>query len=75
VSQSKKGSKLARIVSVEGQLSVMQVQVHPGGGRHEGAYVKVSTSTEGIVKVVDPETYKPTSGEQARIIPRRPGCD
>ncbi|GAB1440066.1 hypothetical protein MASR2M36_28480 [Providencia sp.] len=29
---------------------------------------KVSTTTQGIMKVVDPSKYKPTQGEKATII-------
>jgi hypothetical protein len=46
----------------------MNIQVHPGGGMHEGAYYKISTSTVGKIKVVDPKTYKATPGEKAKII-------
>lgn len=42
--------------------------MHLGGGRHGGAYYKVSTSKEGIVKVVDKSTYKAMPGEKATII-------
>ncbi|MCX8728745.1 MULTISPECIES: hypothetical protein [unclassified Gilliamella] len=41
---------------------------HPGGGRHGGSYYKVSTTTQGTIKVVNPKTYKPNAGEKATII-------
>ncbi|MEQ1506253.1 MAG: RHS repeat-associated core domain-containing protein, partial [Myxococcota bacterium] len=69
VRQSTRGSGLAEIVMIEGHPEISQIQVHPGGGRHGGAYVKVSSSTQGVLKVVDPDTYVPTPGERAMIIP------
>ena len=68
VRQSTRGSGQALIVEVKGHPQISQIQVHPGGGRHEGAYYKVSTTTDGTIKVVDPLTYKPTPGEKAKII-------
>lgn len=68
VRQSTRGSGQALIVEVKGHPQISQIQVHPGGGRHEGAYYKVSTTTEGTIKVVDPSTYKPTPGEKAKIV-------
>lgn len=62
-----------QIVEVAGHPQVEQIQVHPGGGRRGGAYVTISTSTEGKIKVVDPATYKPTPGEKARVVPFRGG--
>ena len=50
---------------------ISQIQVHPGGGRHRGPYTKISTSTQGVIEVVDQGTYKPTPGEKAQIINRR----
>ena len=69
VRQSTLGSQLAAIVEIRGHSQIAQIQVHPGGGRHGGAYIKISTN-KGIVKVVDPRTYKPSPGERARIVPR-----
>ncbi|RJS18828.1 hypothetical protein DRW03_24520 [Corallococcus sp. H22C18031201] len=67
VRQSIKGSGEAVIVQIKGHGEVAQIQVHPGGGRHGGAYVKFSTN-RGIIKVVDPATYRPTPGEKATIL-------
>lgn len=67
--QSKKGSKLAQILEVKGDKKIMQIQVHPGGGRHGGSYYKISTSDQGIIKVVDKATYVALKGEKATIIP------
>lgn len=68
VRQSTRGSGLAEIVTVRGHPHVTQIQVHPGGGRHGGSYIKVSTNTEGTLKVVDPATYRANPGERARIV-------
>lgn len=58
----------------KGQLSFRGP--HPGPGWYcygitpqRGSYIKISTSTQGRVKVVDPDTYIPTPGEEATIIP------
>ena len=54
-----KGSKKADKVSINGKSQISQIQVHPGGGRHtEGPYYKISTSSKGIIKVIDPTDYK-----------------
>ncbi len=67
VQQSTRGSKLSVQVRVQGHPKITNVQVHPGGGRHGGSYYKISTSTQGKIKVVDPATYIPTPGEKATI--------
>lgn len=69
VRQSTRGSARAQIIQVSGHPQITQIQVHPGGGRHGGAYYKISTNTEGKVKVVNPDTYKPTPGEKVRVVP------
>ena len=66
--QSKKGSKLAQILEIKGDSKIMQIQIHPGGGRHGGSYYKISTSDRGIIKVADKATYVPLAGEKATII-------
>ena len=68
VRQSSRGSGQAVIIEVKGHPENSQIQYHPGGGRHGGSYYKVSTTTQGTMKVVDPSTYKPTQGEKATII-------
>lgn len=68
VRQSTRGSKKAEIIEVKGHPSIQQIQVHPGGGRHGGSYYKISTSDQGIIKIVDKQTYVPTPGEKATII-------
>lgn len=53
------GSKKADKVSINGKSQISQIQVHPGGGRHtEGPYYKISTSSKGTIKVIDPTDYK-----------------
>lgn len=64
---SNKGSKKAQIVKISGHSKITQIQVHPGGGRHSGAYYKISTSTEGKIKVIDTNTYKPDINEKATL--------
>jgi len=68
VRKSTRGSRRAQIVKIDGHPEISQIQVHPGGGRHRGAYYKLSTSTQGKIKVVDPGTYQATPGEKAKII-------
>lgn len=68
VEQSTKGSKRSTQIRISGNPDVGNIQVHPGGGRHGGAYYKVSTSKQGIIKLVDPATYQAEPGEKARII-------
>ncbi|WP_181414276.1 RHS repeat-associated core domain-containing protein [Frischella perrara] len=68
VRQSSRGSGQAVIIEVKGHPEISQVQIHPGGGRHGGSYYKVSTTTQGTLKVVDSNTYKPSAGEKATII-------
>lgn len=53
VRQSTRGSGRAQIVQIEGNPQITQIQVHPGGGRHLGRYIKISTSTHGKIRVVD----------------------
>ena len=66
--QSTKGSMKATIIEVHGHSKISQIQIHPGGGRHSGQYYKISTSDEGIIKVVDKNTYKGSPEERAKII-------
>ncbi|XKM14526.1 VENN motif pre-toxin domain-containing protein [Orbaceae bacterium ac157xtp] len=68
IRQSSRGSGQAVIVEVIGHPEISQIQVHPGGGRHGGSYYKISTTTQGTIKVVDPITYKSSAGEKAIII-------
>ncbi|MBX4134301.1 hypothetical protein JMI89_11765, partial [Frischella sp. Ac48] len=68
IRQSTRGSGQAVIIEVKDHPEISQIQIHPGGGRHGGSYYKVSTTTQGTIKVVDPNTYKPSVGERATII-------
>ena len=68
VEPSTKGSKRSTQVRISGDNNVGNIQVHPGGGRHDGPYYKISTNQQGIIKVVDRNTYTPESTEKARII-------
>jgi len=70
VRQSTRGSGRAEVIDIQGHGTLQQIRVHPGGGRHGGAYVNISTSTQGKIKVVDPKTYVPLAGEKARIVPK-----
>ncbi len=67
IEQSKKGSKLSKQIRIKGG-DINNIQVHPGGGRHGGAYYKISSSTKGVIKVVDRAAYVATPGEKAAII-------
>ena len=68
IRRSTKGSKKAVIVKIKRHPNISQIQIHPGGGRHGGAYYKISTTQQGIIKIVDKKTYIPTPGEKATII-------
>lgn len=68
IRQSNKGSAKATIIDIESHPKISQIEVHPGGGRHQGAYYRISTTTQGKIKVVDPATYKATPDEKATII-------
>lgn len=56
---------LLTIYECHNGLGVREQKGHPpfeklkgGGGRHGGAYYKISTSTNGKMWVVEPETFK-----------------
>ncbi len=74
VQKSTKFSSGAVIIKVNNTGSgrnITQVQVSPGGGRHGGnPYVKISTSDQGIIKIVQgsSSTYKTDGKETATII-------
>lgn len=67
VRQSTRGSQRSTIIEISGHSSIGQIQVHPGGGIHGGAYVKISTN-KGIIKVVDHD-YLVLPGEKATLWP------
>ena len=69
--RSRSGAKIIQISNGSGKRNISQVQVSPGGGRHgNNAYVKISTTDQGTIKVVDGEesTYKTDGKENATII-------
>jgi filamentous hemagglutinin len=68
---SRSGAQIIQISNTVGTKNITQVQVSPGGGRHgELPYVKISTSTDGKIKIVDgiPSLYKTDGKENAKII-------
>ena len=68
VRQSTRGSGNATIIKVDGHKQITQIQVHAGGGRHGGAYYKISTSTQGKVWVVNPSTFRASGSERGTIV-------
>ncbi|MBR2564889.1 MAG: WXG100 family type VII secretion target [Paenibacillus sp.] len=69
--KSRSGAKIIKILNTEGDKNITQMQVSPGGGRHgESPYVKISTSDQGIIKIVDgsENVYKTDGAETATII-------
>ena len=66
--RSRSGAQIIRINNPGGGS---QVQVSPGGGRHgSNPYVKISTTDQGIIKIVDgiESAYKTDGKETATII-------
>ncbi|MBH5318322.1 hypothetical protein I6N90_10930 [Paenibacillus sp. GSMTC-2017] len=69
--KSRSGAMIIKINNTGGDRNITQVQVSPGGGRHGGSpYVKISTSDQGIIKVVNgtESSYKTDGNESASII-------
>ena len=68
-------TKIIQITNPSKERNIDQVQVSPDGSRHHGnvSYVKISTSNESLIKVIDgtPEEYVPGNDEKARMIFRR----
>ncbi|WOO38216.1 pre-toxin TG domain-containing protein [Anaerocolumna sp. AGMB13020] len=72
--RSSSGAKIIKINNPGGGKNITQVQVSPGGGRHgANPYVKISTSDQGIIKIVDgiEDIYKTDGKETSTIIFRR----
>nr|WP_296006461.1 hypothetical protein [uncultured Blautia sp.] len=68
--KSRSGAKIIKINNPGGGKNISQVQVSPGGGRHGSSpYIKISTTDQGIIKIVDgiKDTYK-TDGKETAII-------
>ena len=72
-------AKIIEITNATKERNIKQVQVSLDGSSRHGnvPYVKISTSNEGKVKVIDgtPETYKAGDNEKARMIFRRESDD
>ena len=69
--RSKSGSQIIKINNPGGGKNISQVQVSPDGGRHgRNPYVKISTTDQGIIKIVDgsESLYKTDGKETATII-------
>ncbi|MCM3340845.1 hypothetical protein M3650_19960 [Paenibacillus sp. MER TA 81-3] len=69
--KSRSGAKIIKIQNTESSKNITQVQVSPGGGRHgDSPYVKISTSDQGIIKIVDgsESVYKTDGVETATVI-------
>lgn len=75
---SKNKSSTAQIIEITNaskERNIKQVQVSSNGSSRHGniPYVKISTSNEGKIKIIDgtPETYKTVGDEKAKLIFRR----
>jgi hypothetical protein len=44
--------------------SITQIEFHPGGGIHGGAYYRLSTNSPAKYKVIDPTTYVPPKSKE-----------
>ena len=69
--RSRSGAQIIQINNPSGGKNISQVQVSPGGGRHgSNPYIKISTTDQGIIKIVDgtESTYKTDGKETATII-------
>ena len=65
------GAQIIKINNPGGGKNISQVQVSPGGGRHgSNPYVKISTTDQGIIKIVNgsESIYKTDGKETATII-------
>ena len=69
--RSRSGAQIIKINNPGGGKNISQVQVSPGGGRHgSNPYVKISTTDQGIIKIIDgsESLYKTDGKETATII-------
>lgn len=68
-------AQIIEITNASKERNIKQFQVSPDGSSRHGnvPYVKISTSNEGKIKVIDgtPEKYVPGNNEKARLIFRR----
>lgn len=68
--RSSSGAQIIEIHNNGGGMNITQVQVSPGGGRHGSSpYIKISTSDQGIFKIVDgaASDYISNAVEKAKI--------
>ena len=67
--------QIIEITNASKDRNIKQVQVSPDGSSRHGnvPYVKISTSNESKIKVINgtPEEYVPGNNEKARMIFRR----
>ena len=82
IRRSNRDYSTARIIEITNpskERNIDQIQVSPEGSRHHGnvPYVKISTSNEGLIKVIDGtrEQYRTDGSEKARLIFRRDDDD
>lgn len=72
-------TQIIQITNPSKERNIDQVQVSPDGSRHHGnvPYVKISTSNESLIKVIDGtrEQYRTDGTEKARLIFRRDDND
>ncbi len=72
-------TQIIQITNQSKERNIGQVQVSPNGSRHHGAipYVKIGTSDEGLIKIIDGtrESYRTNGIEKARLIFRRDDSD
>ncbi|WP_137940439.1 hypothetical protein [Chitinivorax sp. B] len=54
----------AQFFDLEGHPNIASVQMHPGGGVHEGAYYKFIMRDRSEIKVIDPSNYNPRTIKQ-----------
>ena len=68
--RSKSGAQIIKINNPSGRKNISQVQVSPGGGRHGSSpYVKISTTDQGIIKIIDgSESFYKTDGKETATI-------
>ena len=79
--RKEKGStvQIIEIINPSKERNIKQVQVSPDGSRRHGKvpYVKISTSDEGKIKIIDSkrEDYETSGNEKAKLIFRRDDND
>lgn len=68
--RSRSGAQIIKINNPGDGINISQVQVSPGGGRHgNNPYVKISTTDQGIIKIIDgSERFYKTDGQETATI-------